>query len=304
LRQLLAGGQFDIVHVDSLDLLAYMGALEGYPIVLVHHNVESSLLLRRADEVGVLEGTYLRLQARLVGRAERKWCRRVDLNVVVSREDEEALKEVSGGGRFVVIPNGVDTKEFVPVNCAKEVDLVFVGGYSWFPNADGMKYFVERILPHIRRSAPGVRVRWIGKAPGAVVEAFQARGIEMTGYVEDIRPYVASSRCAIVPLRVGGGTRLKILDAWAMGMPVVSTARGCEGLAIEPGHNILVGDEPGEFARHVVDTLSSAELRARLGAAGRRTAERVYEWNVLGDLMHDHYGKVSRRKEEEVESGS
>ena len=227
-----------------------------------------------------------------MARAEREWCRRVSLNVAVSQEDASRLGTISGNVDVFVVPNGVDTRALEPSTSDPTGDIVFVGGYSWFPNADGMEFFAYEILPRLRRTIPGVRVRWIGRAPTEVIDRFRGLGVDMLGYVDDMRPEVHRARCVIVPLRIGGGTRLKILDAWALGKAVVSTSVGCEGLATESGRNILIADTPHEFAAEVVRVLSERSLRARLEAEARRTAIAHYDWETLGETMRTRYSSL------------
>ena len=164
-----------------------------------------------------------------------------------------------------------------------------MGGYSWFPNADGMRYFAQEILPLVRKGEPRVPVRWIGRTPPEAKGWFETLGVEMLGYVEDVGPELARARCIIVPLRVGGGTRLKILDAWAMGKAVVSTSVGCEGLEARNGENILIADEAEAFATSVLHVLQDPRLHRELGRSGRATAERAYDWEILGSKMAWHY---------------
>lgn len=285
----LRGVGFDLVHVDSLDLLAYLPTFFGTATVLAHHNVESSLLRRRAEPEPALRKAYIRYQANLVESAEREWCRRVALNVAVSDQDAQALRRIAPESELFVMPNGVDTTEFTPTEEEPHGDIVFVGGYSWFPNTDGMEFFAQQVLPLIRAEEPNVAVRWVGKAPDEARTRFAELGVEMTGYVDDIRPEVLGSRVVVVPLRVGGGTRLKILDAWAMGKAVVSTSVGCEGLRTRHGENILIADTPAEFAQATLRVLRIPTLRRRLGAEARRTAEQHYDWDSLGDGMCARY---------------
>ena len=157
--------------------------------------------------------------------------------------------------RFEVIPNGVDVDAFVPSAGGAKDGIVFVGGMSWFPNADALEFFDEEILPLVRARDERVKVTWVGRAKPDVIASYAKRGIELTGHVDDIRPYVGSAACYVVPLRIGGGTRLKILDAWAMGKAVVSTSVGCEGLDAVDGQNILIRDDPAAFAAAVMMVL-------------------------------------------------
>lgn len=295
LRGLLDSVRFDLVHVDSLDLVGYLPLLTptGQPVVLAHHNVESQLLRRRAESESCLRRAYLRLQAHLLEREERRWCPRVDLNIVVSPEDANTLTELAPSAEVMVVPNGVDSRTFCPSDEEPCREIVFVGGYTWFPNRDGMEYLASEILPLIRARDPEVPVTWVGRASDEVRSAFGAMGITLTGYVEDIRPYVTRAACFVVPLRVGGGTRLKILDAWSMGKAVVSTSAGSEGLAVQPGENMLVADEPESFAEAVLRVLNDPELRRRLGARGRATVEAYYDWQVIGGPMLARYADLA-----------
>ncbi|HEX8904833.1 MAG TPA: glycosyltransferase, partial [Longimicrobiaceae bacterium] len=230
LREVLAEERFDLVHVDSLDLAGYLPELRGLPVVCVHHNVESALLRRRAAQHhNPLVRGYLRLQARLVEREERAWGGRVALNVTVSPDDRAELERLVGGGRWAVVPNGVDTRAFHPSPGGG--DVVFMGGSNWFPNTEAMLWFCGRVLPLLREAGVDAPVRWIGRATDELRERFRRDfGVDVTGYVPDVRPYFERAGCVIVPLRSGGGTRLKILDAWGAGKAVVSTSLGCEGL--------------------------------------------------------------------------
>ncbi len=275
---------FDLVHVDSLDLSRYLPLLQGLPVACTHHNVESELLRRRsrADGSAVVR-RYAAHQARLMEATEREWCERVALNVAVSEEDAAALRRLGPGGRYVVVPNGVDVDAFRPGRERAGGGLVFVGGANWFPNRDGLDYFCREVLPLLRRTRPELRVTWVGAAREEDRRRYRAEhGVELTGYVDDVRPLVQAAECFIAPLRVGGGSRLKILDAWAMGKAVVSTAVGCEGLAAEDGRNILVADDPAAFAAALERVLADAALRARLGRAARAMAERRYAWEIVG----------------------
>ena len=303
LRELLKSESYDLVHVDSLDLSRYLSELPDRPVVCGHHNVESELLRRRGDSASFPPlRWYFRLQADLLEREEDRWCPRVALNVTVSDRDRQTLEERVPGAEVLVAPNGVDTETFRPAGGEEgtESGLVFVGGCTWFPNRDALEYFSAEILPLLRRQRPDLTVRWVGRADRETRARYRAEhGIEMTGYVDDIRPHMRAAACYVVPLRVGGGTRLKILDAWAMGMAVVSTSQGCEGLRAEDGENILIRDSAEGFARAVERVLDDPALRRRLGRRARETTEEVYAWDVIGEEMNAAY----RALLEETEPG-
>ena len=292
----LARERFAIAHVDSLDLGDYLPLIADVPVVAGHHNVESALLRRRAEnESSVMRRGYLELQARLTEREERRWCPLAAVNLAVSDADRADFQRLVPGARFEVIPNGVDVEAFVPSVGGAKDGIVFVGGMSWFPNADALEFFDEEILPLVRARDEHVKVTWVGRAKPDVIARYATRGVELTGHVDDIRPYVGGAACYVVPLRIGGGTRLKILDAWAMGKAVVSTSVGCEGLDAVDGQNILIRDDPAAFAAAVTMVLRDSGLRASLERNARATAEQKYSWNVIGETMRRVYGDVLTR---------
>lgn len=295
LRALVQSHHFDLVHVDSLDLSGYLAEVSSLPVVCTHHNVESQLLQRRAEaEKNPLIRGYIGYQARLMRGEEQRWCPRADLNVTVSQQDRETLRGLAPTARIAVVPNGVDTTYFAPRGTGKE-GVAFVGSNTWFANRDALAYFAEEILPLIRAKYANVPVYWVGAATEGDRRRYQEQfGITMTGYADDVRDYIAKALCYVVPLRVGGGTRLKILDAWSMGKAIVSTSVGCEGLDTVPEGNILVADTAQTFADSVLRVLRDAELRQRLGAGGRATVERTYSWDVIGESMNTLYRGVGR----------
>lgn len=284
LTALVSEGHWDLVLVDSLDLSGILGSLDLRRTICAHHDIESQQLERRA----AIESTswrrrYIERQARLMAAEERRWCPEVALNLTVSETDRARL-EAAAGGRYLVVPNGVDL-DATSEAAGHGSGAVFVGPGSWLPNRDAMRFFCGQILPAIRETAPDLGVTWVGRIDGADREWFEQQGVRLTGYVPDVRPWVRDAACAIVPLRAGTGTRIKILEAWGLGKAVVSTAIGCEGLAAADGENILVRDDPREFARAVVELERDPGLRRRLGENARRTVERYYDWRRIGEEL-------------------
>lgn len=301
LRELLATHAFDLVHFDSLDLQRFVPLVRHLPMVCTHHNAESVLLDRRATRERGLRGWYMRRQAALLARSEAELLPQFDLNVTVSDVDTTLLRELAPSARYRTIPNGVDTSFFTPSGNGTRKGCVFVGGTTWFPNLDGLEWFAGEVLPAMRREGLHANVEWVGRVTEAERTRFSAEGLTFTGYVDDIRPHVLGAACFLAPLRVGGGTRLKILDAWAMGMPVVATSIACEGLDAVHGQNILIADDVPAFVRETARVLADPELGHRLGAAARATVEQAYSWNVLGArLRKDYHGAIARRRSRPV----
>jgi glycosyltransferase involved in cell wall biosynthesis len=290
LRELLQSRDFALVHVDSLDLARYLPACRGIPVVCVHHDIESHLLRRRAAlDRQRWRRAYFRYQSGLMDAIESRHCERVALNVTCSEHDRSLLLARSPRSRVVVVPNGVDVDTFQPVE-GDGSGVAYVGGTTPFPNRDALDFFCDEILPRLRTAGAHGPIRWIGSASPEEQQIYRERyGMNLTGYVDDVRPLMGDAACHVVPLRTGGGTRLKILNAWAMGKAVVSTSVGCEGLAAVDGQNILIRNHPGEFADAVLQVLGNAQLRRDLGARGRTTAERFYSWDAIGRPMLETY---------------
>lgn len=283
--------RFDLVHLDSLaDLAAFYRSLPDAPVVGVHHNVESDLLRRRGQQLGGVKGAYLVRQAALIERLERAYCPRMALNVTVSDADRDQLRAIAPSAKFETIPNGVDTAEFAPLGSG-DSGVVFVGGLSWHPNKEALDFWCEHVTPQLRElGVIDVPTTWVGQATAEQVERYHKRhGVRLTGYVDDVRPVMAAASVFVVPLQSGGGTRLKILNAWAMAMPVVSTSVGCEGLSARHGENILIADSPEEFAGCVSRLLNDKALRATLGQRARETVLKTYDWQVIGRTMRERY---------------
>ena len=290
LRELLRTRSFDLVHLDSLDLSAYLPMCGDLPVACVHHNVESELLRRRATVQGRAPArAYFRYQADRMEREEQDWIGRIALNVVVSEDDRTMLSRFVPEARFTIVPNGVDVEEFRPAP-AQGNGLAYIGGTNWFPNLDALDYFCESILPHLRAAGVEIPMHWVGSASKEEQRRYADEfGVRLTGYVDDVRPFMRDTLCNIVPLRAGGGTRLKILNSWAMGKAIVSTSVGCEGLEARDGENILIRDDPREFAEAILTLRSDPPLRLRLEQGARKTAKDHYSWDVIGPSMIASY---------------
>lgn len=292
-RSLLEEQDFDAVHLDSLDLAVYRPEIKDFPVTCTHHDAQSLLLARRAEMQGnPLVRRYMRLQARLMEREERTWCPAMDCNFTVSEEDARNLQARAPAARFEVIPNGVDIDYFTPTADASR-GIVFVGGTSWYPNRDALQHYSEKIRPLLDQLGVEDVTSWVGRIREEEVKQYQADSkLQLTGYVPDVRPYLADAACYVVPIRVGGGTRVKILDAWAMGKAVVSTTIGAEGLKAVDGENILIRDDPLEFAEAVQEVLSDRSLRRQLGEGARNTAVEEYSWGRIGEKLRTVYQSI------------
>lgn len=232
---------------------------------------------------------YSLIQWRRLRGYERKTCLAADRVVAVSEADAGALRALVPGLEPVVVPNGVDVDLYsAPISPLvgrpgpEPCDLVFTGKMDFRPNVDAALWFAHQVLPLIRREAPDVRFWIVGQNPHPRLEPLSTdAAVELTGWVEDVRPYIAGAAAYVVPLRIGGGTRLKVLEAMAMGKAIVSTTLGCEGFEVVGGQELLIADEPAEFAAAVLRLLARPELRERLGRAARRFAGSRYDWRMI-----------------------
>jgi sugar transferase (PEP-CTERM/EpsH1 system associated) len=290
IRALVNRGGFDLVLSDFLPPMVNLPEVMPLPLVLFTHNVESEIWRRHAETATGPRRLLLASQWRRMLRFERHAVSRADLVLAVSDADRRTLRDLYGPLRqpVHVVPTGVDTAYFAP----RQVDvrprhLVFTGSMDGLPNEDAMLFFVREVLPRIRQVEPETTLSIVGRRPTPAVTRLASEAIEVTGDVEDVRPYVAEAAVYVVPLRVGGGTRLKIFEAMAMGKAIVSTAVGAEGLPVSAGLHLLLADEPEAFARGVVRLLQNRTERARLGDAARHLVVEQYDWSaVIGHLEH------------------
>jgi sugar transferase (PEP-CTERM/EpsH1 system associated) len=283
----------DVVHVDTVALSQFVPLdASSVPLVLTHHNVESMLMERRAEvERRPLAKQYLQRETAKLRAYERGVSPKFDLNIVVSAQDGQMLARVAPDVRTAVVPNGVNVDYFAP-DAAEEIPaLIYTGGMNMFANRDAVTYFLEEIWPLIAARAPHTTFYAVGQDPPKelLAHATQDPRVVVTGFVDDIRPWVRKAAVYVVPLRVGGGTRLKVLDAMAMGKAIVSTSVGCEGIAVVPGTHLVTADAPTDFARETLSLLGDRPRRLALGRAARALVERTYAWPVVGEQLISAY---------------
>ncbi len=279
-RTVEAGG-VDLCVADFLVTTPNVPLPGSVPTVLFAHNVEHIIWKRlsQADRP-VWERVVLGWEWRKVRRWEALTSAQTQLTLAVSDVDHALLAHLAPQARVRSIPTGVDPAYFAPNGTSEApTELVFTGSMDWYPNEDAIIHFIDAILPVIRRDIPEVGLTVVGRNPtDHLREVAAAAGVRVTGTVDDVRPYVSKAAVYVVPLRVGGGTRLKIFEALAMGKAVVSTRVGAEGLPLEPGVHFLRADEPAEFARAVILLLRDPGRRKALAIAGRRLMEARFSW--------------------------
>ena len=299
--ELVATKDFDLIHVDTIALAQFLDQRWSIPTVLTHHNIESQLMERRAGaESSLLARLYLRRETRKLLAYEAEMSGTFDVNVFVAQTDEQTLTERVSGLRTAVVSNGVDVDYFTPNRGKDSPTLIYAGGMNMFANRDAVMFFLNEIWPLIRNQVPDVRFFAVGQDPPKELLELAARDpqIVVTGYVNDVRPLVRDASVYVVPLRVGGGTRLKVLDAMAMGKAMVSTSIGCEGLDVLPDKHLLVADSLEQFSDKTVKLLLDPSRRNTLGCAARELVEQRYSWRMIGgQLLNAYHLAIENRRQ-------
>jgi glycosyltransferase involved in cell wall biosynthesis len=285
LGNLAESHRFDVLFCDFLQTATPALALPMRPRVVFQHNVEYMLRKRQWEaETAPLKKWIFATEWKRTRAIEAQVCRSFDRIIAVSDEDRLAFERDFAARNVSTIATGVDADYFHPQNAPERPGrLVFVGSMDWYPNEDGILWFLREVFPRIQGQIPDVSLAIVGRNPSAALAtaASKLSGIALTGRVADVRPYLAEATAVIVPLRVGGGTRIKIPEAMAMGKAVVSTRIGAEGLPFDDRREILLADEPETFAASVVDLLQNAELRAAIGEAAHKRVVRDHGWESV-----------------------
>ena len=303
INELLGNNSFDAIHADQLWMAQYAliagkerannGRLQ---MVLDQHNAVYLIPQRMSmNTSNPFKQLVLALESRKLARYEVKTCQQFDRVVWVTEDDRQALTTIANGaGDFekdLIIPICVDTEtsqSLPPSDGAFRV--TFLGGMHWPPNAQGIQWFFQNVWPIVQKRSPDSVLTVIGKNPPSSLRSAEDNPqVEATGYVEDLSSYLQETAVFIVPLHSGGGMRVKIVDAWSWGLPVVSTAIGAEGITFDDGQNILIADTPEEFADAVVSVLHNRELANQLSINGRRSVETNYNWRKVYKLWDRVY---------------
>jgi sugar transferase (PEP-CTERM/EpsH1 system associated) len=299
LRDLLRREPFDLILVETSWLAAYWPECAASPArkVIDLYDINGERLLREAAlEPAGWRRWLARQDARRMAGQERSLVESADLTLVTSPRDEAELQKLSGRGRIVVTPNGVDTDALSPLPAPTDpFHVLFVGSLNYGPNADGALFFAREVWPLVRQRYPDARFTIVGRAPPPEIRALAAEnGIEVAGEVPDVEPYYRRCAACVVPLRAGGGTRLKVLEAMAYARPVISTRLGAEGIDVEHGRHLLLADESSDFAGQTLAVLENRARAAQLGAAGRQRVEQAYSWSAITDALYARLEELVR----------
>lgn len=295
------GKHIDIIHVDHLHMAYYGLALKkilNIPVVLREHNLELKIMQRLSEtSSNPAYKAFARFQLKKFLNYEPLICANVDKCVMITEDDRKDLMSLKEDIDAIVIPAGVDTDFFRPNESVGEEDsIAYAGSLDWMPNVDGLKWFVHEVLPIVLSSKPNVRFYIYGKnASREVVKLHDGKNVIFIGFVNDVREVFQKARIMAVPLRIGSGIRIKILEAMAAGKPVVTTSIGFEGIKGEVGKSIMIGDTTEEFAEKILLLLNDKDMCISIGKEASAFVGSEYSWHKIGDLFWETYSSLIKK---------
>lgn len=299
LQRLAGRFQFDVVHADTLGLAPYVSLVPSAGTVLNHHDIESALVQRRAaSEHSPLWRMFWAREAANLLAAERRWCPLFHVNTVVSEDEGKLLKPSCKESHIRVVPNGVDIGYFTPRQDPGGARLLFCGRLDQLANKGAITFFFNSIWPQLSDRVKKIEIDVVGKNPPAWLRELSQRDprVHVPGFVDDVRPYFQKATIFVCPITDGGGTRLKILDALAMGMPIVSTTFAASGLDLRDGIHLLIADTPETIVAQILRLLSDTALRQRLAQEAVAVVRQTYSWDTIGHSLVAAYEEAFAQK--------
>jgi glycosyltransferase involved in cell wall biosynthesis len=293
---LCANQRFDVIQLES-SLLCAFTLPSGPRLILDEHNLESEVHSRSGElERSRVRRAFGAVESARLRRFEQRWWRRADGIVVTSEREEPLVAARAPGTPIAAVPNGVDLERFRPDPSSPQPDtVIFNGRLDYRPNLDAANWLVDDIWPRVLRLRPQARLAIVGRGDARDLERLTRPSVEVTGEVPEVQPHLASAAVVVVPIRMGGGTRLKVVEGLAMGKAMVSTRLGSEGIAVEDGTHLLVADDPEDFARAVAALLIDRDRAAMLGMNGRSLMEGSYSWDIADIRLAALYARVMSR---------
>ena len=286
--------EFDVIQLESSFLCAFRFPSEAR-LVIDQHNIEYEVFQRMSEgERSMPRRAFNRAEYARCRRFEYRWWDRVAGCAVTSEREVRILRARAPQTPVAAVPNGVDLAYYRPEpGEARPRTVVFNGTLAYRPNLDATQHLIDDIWPLVLRSHPDARLTIVGRVTGVDVRRLRRPGVELVGEVPDIRPYLHAAAVVAAPVRIGGGTRLKVVEGLAMGKAIVSTSLGCEGLAVRDGEHLLIADDGPAFATRVLELFDDPAQRVALGQAGRRLVERNYSWELAGDRLEGLYKTIT-----------
>lgn len=305
LRDQLRMARYDAIHMQSLEMAAYLPLLRAaapqarliYDAYNAEYDLQRSIFAVDRRQVARLpQALYSFIQWRRLMRFERAVCRDSDAVIAVSEADAAALRKLAPEKEIAVVPNGIFTADYAqPTQRLNLGDsaLLFTGTMNYRPNVDAVLWFVEHVLDRVRQAVPSARLFIVGNKPHPRLDAIRQRpDVEITGFVQDVTPFLHSAAIYIAPLRMGSGTRLKLLQAMAVGCAIVSTSVGAQGIALQNGREAIIADDALSFAQAIIGLLNDPDRRAALGAAARQLVQARYDWSVIVPCLLKLYERL------------
>jgi glycosyltransferase involved in cell wall biosynthesis len=293
LDRLAAAQRFDVVQIES-SVLCGLRFPCGSRLILDEHNVEYEVFERMHEsERSLPRRSFNRLEHRRFRDFEQRWWRQVDGCAVTSEREERIVRSFAPDTPIAVVPNGVDLEYFSPSDEEPDPNTVlFNGVLDYRPNVDAAHHLVDEIWPLVVERCPDARLTIVGRVEPAEARRLRRPGVEVTGQVPDLRPFLARTAVVAVPIRMGGGTRLKVVEGLSMAKAIVSTSLGCEGVDVRSDEHLLVADAPADFAEAIVRLFGDRSLAKRLGQAGRLRMAQEYSWELAGARLEGLYRRV------------
>ncbi len=292
LNLILQHNEYDVIQSEFPDMADYEMNTRGIRI-LDAHNVEYDNFKRMSAIRNPIMKFYYRLESFKFYYEEIALARKQDAIFATSLRDIDLFKQDVPEKPMFLVPNGVDLNYFLPDNSTPEPNsIVFVGMMQYVPNVDGILYFLDTIFPIIVEKIPDIRLYIVGKNPTDAIKNRASKNVVVTGFVNDIRPYIRKATVYVIPLRMGGGTRLKMMEALSMRIPIVTTSLGCEGIDVVNGRDAIIEDDPTKFAEAVIDLLHNPERRNELVKNGAVLANESYGWTHVGKQMELAYSSL------------
>jgi polysaccharide biosynthesis protein PslH len=304
ITELCATTRIDVVQLESSYLCGYAFPRDTR-LVLDEHNIEYEVFRRMSKaERSIPRRAFNRVEHARFRRFEQRWWARVDGCIVTSDREAPIVRARAPQTPVAVVPNGVDLDYFAPsMSSVEPHTVVFNGILTYRPNLDAVRHLIEEIWPLVLRRCPEARLKVVGRMTGVDVRDLLQPGVELLGEVPDIRPHLQKAAVVAVPIRIGGGTRLKVVEGLAMGKAMVSTSLGCEGVAVRDGEHLLIGDDARAFASRVLDLFDNPAIADKLGRAGRGLVERNYSWDLAGARLQSLYRHIGATGDAGREAG-
>jgi len=299
LERIVREEQIDVIHAHFLHVAQYAGWKGRAAFVYDAHNLEHILWKRFARvQSNPVMRTFSRLQLPKFVEWQRRVARQSDAVVTLSDVDRDEFLRIAPGTDVTTVPNGADVEYFHPLDIPEEEhSIIYFANFGWPPQDDAAVYFCNEIFPSVRAKYNDAHLYLVGKTPPEKVRTLATDDVTVTGFVEDIREYIARAAVVVLPLRVGAGTKHRAFQALAMEKPLVTTTVGAEGIALEHGRTAMITDDPGEFARHTIDLLGDSGKRRAMGRTGRQLVLDRYTWSANYAVLEDVFARAVKRRQ-------